>query len=243
MSTRTPELVRDWYTLPADRLYQCDHPGYQQVYPDWVTRTAARRRLRIPEHARTLLLTGAIKPYKGLNQLLDAVDQVSAQQPGSLVLVVAGAPDDEPETQDFLARAALHPAVRLLAGKVPDVDLQVLLRAADVVALPYRRSLNSGVLALALTFGVPVLLAAGSGSIPLVEDGAAVIYDAGQPGALTEAVRSCLTLDLAAAGQAAALAGARIDRATVTARFAADLRRWADTGTIGPAPALQSARK
>jgi beta-1,4-mannosyltransferase len=232
MSPRTPELVSEWFTLPPDRLYHCDHPGYQGVYPDWVTRTDARRRLRVPEDAVVLLLTGALKPYKGLNELFDAVDQVAAERPGSVVLLVAGKPDDAPETQTFLSRAGAHPAVRLLPRKIPDTEIQVLMRAADIVALPYRRSLNSGVLALALSFGRPVLLPANSGSVPLVDDGAGLIYPSDDHGALVDAVRACLSLDLDAAGRAAVVAGSRIDRATLAWKFAHDLRRWADTGTV-----------
>jgi beta-1,4-mannosyltransferase len=235
MSPRTPELVADWYTLPADRIYQCDHPGYQGVYPDWVSRTDARRRLRIPDGAIAFLLTGAIKPYKGLLELYEAVDRVSAERPGSVVLVVAGKPDEASETTAFIAAAAQHPAVRLLPGQVPDVDIQILMRACDVVALPYRRSLNSGVLALALTWGRPVLLPDNAGSVPLVDDPSApagLIYPGDDPDALVEAVRACLSWDLPAASAAAAKAGVGIDRATIAAKFAADLRYWADTGVV-----------
>ncbi len=235
MSPRTPALVADWFTLPADRIYQCDHPGYHGVYPDWVSRADARRRLRIPHGAVALLLTGAIKPYKGLLELFEAVDRVCVERPGSVVLVVAGKPDDAPETTAFIAAAAAHPAVRLLAGQVPDVDIQVLMRACDIVAVPYRRSLNSGVLALALTWGRPVLLPDNSGSVPLVDDPSApagLIYPGDDPDALVEAVRACLSWDLSAANAAAAEAGARIDRATIAAKFATDMRGWADTGLI-----------
>ena len=239
MSPRTPDLVADWYTLPADRIYQCDHPGYQQVYPNWVSRTDARRRLRVPDGARMLLLTGAIKPYKGLLELFDAVDQVSTERPGSVVLVVAGKPDDAPETAAFIARAAQHPAVRLLPGHVPDSDIQVLMQACDIVAVPYRRSLNSGVLALALTWGRPVLLPDNAGSVPLVDAGAGLIYSGDDPEALVNAVRAAMTWDLTAANTAAVEAGQRIDRATIVTKFAADLRYWADTGSVpnpGPTP-------
>jgi glycosyltransferase involved in cell wall biosynthesis len=247
MSPRTPDLVSEWFTLPADRIYQCDHPGYQGVYPDWVTRTDARRRLRVPDGAVALLLTGAIKPYKGLLELFEAVDRVNSERPGSVVLIVAGKPDEAPETTAFIARAAQHPAVRLLPGQVPDVDIQVLMQACDVVAVPYRRSLNSGVLALALTWGRPVLLPDNAGSVPLVNDPAApagLIYPGEDPDALVEAVRACTTWDLSAANAAATAAGRRIDRATVATRFATELRRWADTGEL-PVPApirLESAR-
>jgi beta-1,4-mannosyltransferase len=242
MSSRTPQLVSEWYTLPPERTYQCDHPGYQGVYPDWVRRADARRRLRVPDDAVALLLTGALKPYKGLTDLFQAVDQVSRERPGSIVLLVAGKPDDADETRDFIARAAAHPAVRLLPGSIPDADIQVLMRACDIVAMPYRRSLNSGVLALALTYGRPVLLPANAGSVPLVDDGAAVIYEPDGVEALAEAVRSCLDVDLESAARAAAAAGARIDRANITRKFAVDLRHWADTGSIAPAALARAAR-
>ncbi len=29
MSSRTVEAVEDWFALPREKLYQCDHPGYQ----------------------------------------------------------------------------------------------------------------------------------------------------------------------------------------------------------------------
>lgn len=240
MSPLTAEQVSPWFPLPADRIYQCDHPGYQGVYPDWVSRSAARRRLRIPDGATAVLVTGGLRPYKGLPELLDAVEVVAAERPGRLVLVAAGAPDDSAPVRDFLARAYTSAAVRVLPGKVADADVQVLMRAADVVALPYRRSLNSGVLALALTFGRPVLLPATSGCLPLVADypGAAQVYDpSAGPEALVGALRAaCETAAdderRAASFAAAAAAGRRIDRAVVAARFAADLRRWADTGDV-----------
>ncbi|GAB6900989.1 glycosyltransferase [Kineosporia succinea] len=235
MSSRTPQAVEDWFSLPREKVYQLDHPGYQGVYPDWIGRDEARRRLRVPDGAVALLLTGAVKPYKGLADLLEAVDRVSRVRPGEIVLIVAGRPDQAPETEEFVARAASHPAVRLLPVQVPDVDMQVLMRAADLVALPYRRSLNSGVLALALTFGRPALLPSNSGSLPVVEGGAALVYPPDGVEALTDAVFRCLDADLGALDRAAEAAGQRIDRAVIAERFAADMRTWVDTGVV-PSP-------
>ncbi len=232
MSRRTTEAVEDWFALPHEKVYQCDHPGYQGVYPDWVSRADARRKLRIPDDAVALLLTGAVKPYKGIADLLEAVDRVSRARPGRIVLIVAGKPDDAPETKDFITAAAAHPAVRLLPAQVPDVDMQVLMRACDLVALPYRRSLNSGVLALALTFGRPALLPSNSGSLPVVEGGAALVYPPDGVAALTDAVFSCLDADLEALDRAARVASRRIDRRVIAERFAADMRSWVDTGVV-----------
>jgi beta-1,4-mannosyltransferase len=232
MSPGTPAAVEDWFALPHEKVYQCHHPGYQGVYPDWISRAEARRRLRIPDGAVALLLTGAVKPYKGIADLLEAVDRVSRVRPGRIVLIVAGKPDDASETKDFITAAAAHPAVRLLPVQVPDVDMQVLMRACDLVALPYRRSLNSGVLALALTFGRPALLPSNSGSLPVVEGGAALVYPPDGVTALTEAVFSCLEADLEALDRGALVAGQRIDRRVIAERFAADMRSWVDTGVV-----------
>jgi hypothetical protein len=110
--------------------------------------------------------------------------------------------------------------------------MQVLMRACDLVALPYRRSLNSGVLALALTFGRPALLPSNSGSLPVVEGGAALVYPPDGVTALTEAVFSCLEADLEALDRGALVAGQRIDRRVIAERFAADMRSWVDTGVV-----------
>ncbi|MEZ4597387.1 MAG: glycosyltransferase [Chloroflexota bacterium] len=45
----------------------------------------------------------------------------------------------------------------LLPGNVPDDRMQVFLRAADVMVLPYRDVLTSGSAILAMTFGLPVV--------------------------------------------------------------------------------------
>lgn len=228
MSTRTPEMVAPWFALPPDRTYQCDHPGYQGVYPRWVSRAAARQELGLPPDALVWLLMGAIKPYKGLTELLDAVDVVSREQPGRVALLVAGQPDRNGETNAFLDRAGAHPSVWLYPKKVIPDDVQLMFHAADVAAVPYRRSLNSGALILGLTFGLPAVLPSASGGLPLVDDEAAVVYDQDDPDGLVVALRESRRLLAPESRAAAELSGARLDRATVAERFARDIRGWLD---------------
>jgi len=98
------------------------------------------------------------------------------------------------------------------------------------------------VLALALTWGRPVLLPDNSGSVPVVtgpSGTAGLVYPAQTPGALTEAVRGASTWDADAVTTAAVAAGRRIDRATVAARFAGDLRSWSD-GAVLPSPSPEA---
>src|SRR5690606_5318779 len=69
-------------------------------------------------------------------------------------------------TADGVERAAAgDPRIRLDLGHLDDDRLTSWLAAADLVALPYRRILNSGAALLALSAGRPVLVPA-PGPVP-----------------------------------------------------------------------------
>ena len=128
------------------------------VYPQWMSKTQARAELGLPEHATVFVLFGRIAPYKGVTELVAAFDALAKERPGRVVLVLAGDPVQDPETQQLRDVVTAHPAIHATFRKIPDPQVQMFCAAADVMALPYRRSLNSGALNLALTFGLPVVL-------------------------------------------------------------------------------------
>jgi beta-1,4-mannosyltransferase len=226
MSPRTRELISPWYDIPEDKLIVVPHPNYHGVYPSWISREQARLELSIAPDAVVFLLIGRIKPYKGLAELTNAFDELVRREPGRLVLIVAGPPDQEDETLVFREWAIMHPSVVAAMRKIPDSDLQVYLRAADVAVFPYRRSLNSGALCLALTFGLPVVLPSHSGEAASMEQSYAEIYDAESPTGLLDALSSARRLVSPEARAAAAEAGERIAAPKIAREFAGALREW-----------------
>jgi glycosyltransferase involved in cell wall biosynthesis len=68
-----------------------------------------------------------------------------------------------------MQRARANPRVASNFNQIPDEDIQLYMNAADVVVLPYRNVLNSGVLQLAYSFAKPVVAAA-VGSLPAEVD-------------------------------------------------------------------------
>jgi beta-1,4-mannosyltransferase len=156
LNSGTVQAAAEWFRIPPEKTTHIPHPNYIGSYPDIVSRDQARYDLDLLPDDVVYSFVGAIKPYKGLEQLLDAFD-IIRQDGRPRRLVVAGIPDTDPATQALLDRCLLHPYVVLRPTIVPDNELQYYLRAADVAVLPYRRSLNSGVLMLALSFGLPVV--------------------------------------------------------------------------------------
>jgi beta-1,4-mannosyltransferase len=201
----------------AERLHVIPHGSYLGAYPDEVTREEARTRLELPQDARVLLFLGAVRGYKGTAELVSAFHAID--DPGARLLI-AGKPRGSAIGERLRTAAAGDPRIRLHLEFVPDDELQVWLRAADAVVLPFRDVLTSGSAILALSFGLPVI-APSLGCLPdTVPASAGILYDPDAPGALAEALRRALSMDVAAMG-AGALARAReLDWGPIAARTA-----------------------
>jgi beta-1,4-mannosyltransferase len=121
--------------------------------------------------------------------------------------------------------ALAHPNVLLSTGLLPAEEIATVLRAADVAVLPYRDALNSGVLMLALTFGLPVVAPAIPGVLELVDARVAATFQPGEPGALADALRRADQLPGDAATARALEIAAAHDPDALSERFATALRR------------------
>lgn len=230
MSGRTRELCAPWFDIPVDKVLTIPHPSYHGAYPDHISRLTARQMLGISPGSVVHVLFGAIKAYKGLPELASAFDELCRREPGRHVLLVAGNPDESDEAADFSRWALSHASVLADLRKVPVEDVQVFLRAGDVAVLPYRRSLNSGALALACTFGLPAVLPTASGEADDESTGFTVTYDADEPDGLAEAMLAASRTLLGPEARAASEAySATHHRDLVARQFADTIRGWLDT--------------
>jgi glycosyltransferase involved in cell wall biosynthesis len=147
-----------------------------------------------------VLFFGLLRPYKGLDVLLEAWREVQDAE-----LWIAGMP-----RMDIAGlRAAAPPSVRWVPRFVADDELGAYFRRADLVVLPYREIDQSGVLFTALAFGAPLLVSAVGGFPELAEQGAAALVPPGDAAALARELRRLLAdrparERLAAAARAAA---------------------------------------
>jgi glycosyltransferase involved in cell wall biosynthesis len=151
-----------------------------------------------PRRGPVALCFGLMRPYKGLDALVEA--WALADLPARAELWIVGRPrmDVEP------LRAASPPGVRWLTRFVSDAELAAIFRAADLAVLPYREIDQSGVLYTALAFGTPLLLSAVGGFPEVARSGAAELVPPADPDALARA----LSVLLADSARRAALAEA-----------------------------------
>jgi glycosyltransferase involved in cell wall biosynthesis len=147
-----------------------------------------------------VLFFGLIRPYKGVDVLLDAWRR--AERPPGARLWIAGMPRMPIAVDAPDADAAL----RFVSG----AELAGAFRAADLVVLPYREIDQSGVLYTALAFGKPMLLTDVGGFPEVAATGAAELVAPGDAAALAQALTALLADPARLARMAAAAATAAV---------------------------------
>ncbi len=223
MASGTRSLVAPYFELPEDRILHVPHPNYIGMYPDTVGRGQARHDLRLGPKELVYLALGSIRSYKGIDALLDAWGDLPRGD-GPRRLLIAGQPAREPGVAELLQRAGTLADVVVHAGRIDLDAMGTYLRAADVAVLPYRRSLNSGALMLAMSFDLPVIVPAGGGLAELVDGRNGIAYEAGDRGRLADALRRAPEIATPAGRAAAGETARRYDAAVLSDRFAAGLR-------------------
>jgi glycosyltransferase involved in cell wall biosynthesis len=118
----------------------------------------ARANLGIADGDRVLLCFGQIAPYKGLEFLVEALGQIETP----VHVVIAGKVKRGHESywdrvREGLGRIPERHRVTQHVRFIPDDEVEVYFKAADLVVLPYTAIFQSGVPFLAFSFGRPVV--------------------------------------------------------------------------------------
>jgi glycosyltransferase involved in cell wall biosynthesis len=159
------------------------------------------------DDGRTVLAFGVIRPYKGLDDAIEAVRRV-----GDARLLVAGDPLEPVEPYRDAARGI---EVEWRLGYLPQAEVDRALGEATIAVFPYKPELDqSGALLRALGAGVPVVAYdVGGVAEPVRAYDAGRVVPAGDVEALADAVRTLLSDDDALER---ARAGARRARESLT---------------------------
>lgn len=146
---------RDLLRLSPGALHELHpHPVYQH-FTARPSKAEARAYLGIPTDRKVLLFFGLIRHYKGLDLLIRAFNRL----PEGYSLLIAGESyEDFAEYQSLIDSGGKKAAVYLFNRYIPDSEVPYFFQAADVCVLPYRSATQSGVVAIACDFGLPVIV-------------------------------------------------------------------------------------
>ena len=128
----------------------------------------------VPGRTRTkplmLLQFGKIKPYKGVDVLLNALALLPPDVRADLQVHIVGKPYlDVSGFQRFVADHELGGTVNFRFAFVEEAEMRELIARADAILLPYRQIDASGVAMTALAYGLPVLATRVDGFLEVFE--------------------------------------------------------------------------
>ncbi len=136
------------------------HPFYDH-YPDALNKVEARNELGIPEDVSLALFFGLIRPYKGLDVLLNAMSKVDNN---THVLIVGECYENWNKYSEIIEAEGISDRVHIINRFVDEAELPTIFGSSDLLVLPYKQASQSGVMATAVHYNTPII-ASGVGDL------------------------------------------------------------------------------
>ena len=176
------DLLCQRYDIPGHRVRIVPGGVRSNRFDTHCTSREARERLGWPTDRHVVLAVRRLAKRMGLEHLIEAMDAVRHRVPDALLLIAGKGPLKE-ALAERVADRGLEEHVRLL-GFVPDDDLPLAYRAADLSVVPTVALEGFGLITLeSLAAGTPVLVTPVGGLPETVRDlePALVLEDATAP--------------------------------------------------------------
>ena len=153
------ERTRLLALLPnAKEIYIIPHPLYRLFTANQLSKKESRSRLGLPENKPIVLFFGFIRPYKGLADLIEAINIIRSQGMACHLLVAGEFWDKRATYDQQIKRLALEDYIHIFDKYIPDNEVSDYFNAADLFVAPYSEGTQSGVLKAALGFGLPAVV-------------------------------------------------------------------------------------
>ena len=159
--------------------------------------TAVELPVTLPEDRPLLLFAGFVRPYKGLDILLDALPLVLAEMPVHLLVAGEFWQGGEAQYRRQIQELDIEEHVTIINEYLPDELLAACIDRADVVVLPYRSATQSGMIQAAFGRHTPVITTDVGGLAEVVEDGrTGLVVPPGDAAALATSINDYFLLNL-----------------------------------------------
>lgn len=144
------DITNAYPSLPVSLI---PHPNYTHFGTSLPT-NEAREKLNLPQDKKILLFFGLIRSYKGLAILLQAMQKLN----DDYHLLIAGeAYENWDKYESIILEHNLENRISLHLRYIPDEEVRYFFSASDCCVLPYTSATQSGIIAIAHAFHLPVI--------------------------------------------------------------------------------------
>ena len=183
--TMSKQVLRDLKTFTDKPSMFTPHPLYDN-YGDHVAKEDACEKLDLHPAGHYMLFFGFIRKYKGLDLLLEAMQDARVKD-GNIKLIIAGEFYDDDELYHGLIEK-VKDRVILFTQFIPNDEVKYYFGAADLVVQPYRTATQSGITQVAYHFEKPMIVTNVGGLAEVVPDGKTGFVAEPDPASLADAI-------------------------------------------------------
>ena len=190
----TLETIAQEYQFSPQKATVVLHGHYRDVYKPPIDPFLARKELGLPLNGQIFLNLGLLRPYKGIEALLDVWLSHQEMFAGHTLLIVGKASEVYAATLRQKINDPEATNIILIPEFIEDDRIHLFFSAASAVVLPYQNILNSGSLILAMSYGLPII-APKLGSIPEYLDSAGeLLYEPNDDLGLLNSMKTSLKI-------------------------------------------------
>ncbi len=158
--------------IPAANISRLFLPvGTFAEYTGKLSQQDAQKKLCI-SGKKVILFFGFIREYKGLRYLLEAMPDLLKNDPDIFLIIAGEFWKDKQTYLDLINNLNINQAIRIIDTYIPNEQVPVYFKAADVVAIPYTSATGSAIIQTAYDFGKPVVATKVGNISDIVHDGA-----------------------------------------------------------------------
>jgi len=165
--TMSEKVNADLKTFTQKPSINIVHPIYDN-FGDMVSKEEARKHLGLPVNEKIILFFGFIRKYKGLDLLLEAMNDIRIKEANIKLLIAGEFYDNKDEYETIISKYNLANSLYLRTQFIDNTEVKYYLGAADFVIQPYKHATQSGVTPLAYHFEKPMLVTNVGGLADLV---------------------------------------------------------------------------
>jgi len=178
--------------ISTDKITVIPHGNYLHALGDIPEKAIAREQMMLPVNANIILFFGQIKDVKGLDVLLEAMRSIVTEFPETILLIAGKVwKTDFSKYAQLIEDFEISSNCRTDIRYIPDSEVASYYAAADLVALPYHRIYQSGVLLMAMSYRRPVIVSDLPGMLEVVTNKeTGLVFKAGDVNHLADTILS-----------------------------------------------------
>lgn len=189
----TRECLVKLFPFTESKIAVVPHGAYSNLYNNNQTEYTER------EPKIHFLLFGQMRPYKGIDILIQAIPYLKEEIRKKIRITIAGNQlpgQDRTDYAEMIRKYHSEDCIDFQKRRVPDEELPELFEKADFCLFPYKEIYGSGALLMAYTYDKPVIASNVPAFIEETDNGrTGILFSSGNPKELAEAIERAVSMN------------------------------------------------